>query len=265
MFGIFIPNEVVLEILKKVLEKGKCKQSIPSSYMLLMRWRLVCRTWNQLALLVLKEEILRTFVQKWYLESFPSPYTDSKYYISGVHLERLDGGFIYFRVSEKPTNQTFQSMDNLALYNEYDFPKVIISCYPMGEKVHLARSSSAAPSYYVVESDYFKVRTVDVCRELDYFYDWLHPMYQNLLSENTVEIPPTIAENIIGINKKDKNIQENADTIAKEEEVNPGDESEETQKSDDETDEGEESLEVYKDAETYESEVDTIVGSDVEG
>ncbi|KAF0506675.1 hypothetical protein F8M41_019101 [Gigaspora margarita] len=85
----------------------------------------------------------------------------------------------------------------------------------MGEKVHLARSSSAAPSYYVVESDYFKVQ--------------------------------------------------NADTTAKEEEVNPGDESEETQKSDDETDEGEENLEVYKDAETYESEVDTIVGSDVEG
>ncbi|CAG8455388.1 26742_t:CDS:2 [Dentiscutata erythropus] len=191
--------------------------------------------------------------------SFPSPYTDSKYYISGVHLERLDGGFIYFRVSEKPTNQTFQSMDNLALYNEYDFPKVIISCYPMGERVHLTRSSSAAPSYYVIESDYFKVRTIDMCRELDYFYDWLHPMYQNLLSENTVEIPQTIVDNIICMNEKDKSIQEDADTNANE--VNPGDESEETQKSADETDENE----VYKDAETYESEADTIVGSDVEG
>ncbi|CAG8566648.1 10102_t:CDS:2 [Cetraspora pellucida] len=177
--------------------------------------------------------------------SIPSPYTDSKSYTSGVYLERLDGGFIYFRVSEKPTNQTFQSMDNLALYNEYDSPRVIISCYPMGERVHLARSSSA-PSYYVVESDYFKVRTIDVCRELDYFYDWLHPMSQNSSSENTVEIPPTIAENTTGANEKGGSIQEDA------KEVNTGDENEEN-------------LEVYKDAEAYESEADTIVGSDVEG
>ncbi|CAG8527162.1 5785_t:CDS:2 [Scutellospora calospora] len=193
--------------------------------------------------------------------SFPSPYTDSKYYISSVYLERLNGGFIYFRVSEKPINQTFQNMDNLALYNEYDFPKVIISCYPMGEKVHIARSSSA-PSYYVVETDYFKVRTIDVCRELDYFYDWLHPMYQNLLSENTVEIPPTIVENIIGVNEKGKSIQD-ADINLKE--VNIGDENEGIRNNADEADENESNLEVYKDAETYESEADTIVGSDVEG
>ncbi|CAG8834782.1 26217_t:CDS:1, partial [Racocetra persica] len=190
--------------------------------------------------------------------SIPSPYTDSKSYTSGVYLERFDGGFIYFRVSEKPTNQTFQSMDNLALYNEYDSPRVIISCYPMGEKVHLARSSSA-PSYYVVESDYFKVRTIDVCRELDYFYDWLHPMRQNSLSENTAEIPPTIAENTIGVNEKGGSIQEDADTNAKE--VNSGDENERIQKS---ADKNEENLEVYKDAEAYESEAETIVGSDVE-
>ncbi|CAG8525452.1 19570_t:CDS:2 [Racocetra fulgida] len=149
-------------------------------------------------------------------------------------------------------------MDNLALYNEYDSPRVIISCYPMGEKVHLARSSSA-PSYYVVESDYFKVRTIDVCRELDYFYDWLHPMRQNSLSENTVEIPPTIVENTTGVNEKGGSIQEDADTNAKE--VNSGDENERIQKS---ADKNEENLEVYKDAEAYESEADTIVGSDVE-
>ncbi|CAG8721508.1 13768_t:CDS:2 [Cetraspora pellucida] len=186
----------------------------------------------------------------------------SKSYTSGVYLERLDGGFIYFRVSEKPTNQTFQSMDNLALYNEYDSPRVIISCYPMGERVHLARSSSA-PSYYVVESDYFKIRTIDMCRELDYFHDWLHPMSQNSSSENTVEIPPTIAENTTGANEKGGSIQEDAGTNAKE--VNTGDENERIQKNADEIDENEENLEVYKDAEAYESEADTIVGSDVEG